>query len=107
MIYQRRSFHESISSSPTRNIEPVTNWTDLPRFERSPDILTAVTSDSIEIENMTNYVLADVLKQAQTVPPQLYLLALSIKTEQKPGEQPHLYFINLRTPNKIYAFKVR
>lgn len=84
-----RSFHESINSSLTRNVVPIHDWTDLPRFERNPETRTTIVSDSIDIEEVAN----DLLEEFMTVPSpssQLILVALAIKTEQRPGESPRL-----------------
>jgi len=99
-----RSFHESINSSLTKNVEPVTEWSDLPCFYRTPDCPTEFSDDSILIEEMANDILVEVAKQAPHSP--LYLVVLAIKTEKLPGEPPHLDFIQLRTKDRIYAFKV-
>ncbi|KAJ7938082.1 hypothetical protein B0H13DRAFT_2261376 [Mycena leptocephala] len=83
-----RSFHESIKRSLTENVVPVTDWTDLPSFERSPGVPTTFISDPILIEDNAS----DVVEEATlyTSSSQLYLIALAIKTEQRPGKPPRL-----------------
>ncbi|KAJ7813617.1 hypothetical protein B0H14DRAFT_3149769 [Mycena olivaceomarginata] len=78
-----RTFHESINSALTKNVEPVTEWSDLPPFIRAPGVVTVSISDSMDIESMSNDILIDV--GAADLSSQLYLVALAIKTEQLPG----------------------
>ncbi|KAJ7673572.1 hypothetical protein B0H14DRAFT_3687689 [Mycena olivaceomarginata] len=99
-----RTFHESINSALTKNVEPVTEWSDLPPFIRAPGVVTVSISDSMDIESMSNDILIDV--GAADLSSQLYLVALAIKTEQLPGERVRLDIIQLRTKDKIYVFKV-
>ncbi|KAJ7474233.1 hypothetical protein FB451DRAFT_1398222 [Mycena latifolia] len=97
-----RSFHESMNSSLTKNVEPITAWTDLPPFTLSSEISTAFLSDSMEIEEAAN----DVLLDAAAPGSQLSLVALAIKTEQRADGPPCLEIIQLRTRNKIIVFEV-
>jgi len=90
-----------------KDVEPITNWTDLPLFQRPSDVVANFASDSMIIEEFAGDLLQDILPRVQAYPPQLYLIAVAIKTEQKPGELPRLHFIQLRTSHKIYVFKVR
>jgi hypothetical protein len=101
-----RSFHESINAELLKNVEPVTDWTDLPCFGRAQNVTTSFTSDSMVIEEWTADLLNEILTCVQGSPPELYLIALAIKTEQRPGEAPKLHMIQLRTPNKILVLKV-
>lgn len=98
-----RSFHESINPALTLNVEPVTDWTDLPTFAREANILSTITSDSVVIENQMNELLDDVSIGSLS---QLYLVALAIKTRQTVGSPVCLDMIQLRTKNRIYALKV-
>ncbi|KAJ7886129.1 hypothetical protein B0H14DRAFT_2563454 [Mycena olivaceomarginata] len=95
-----RTFHESINSALTKNVEPVT----LPPFIWAPGVVTISISDSMDIESMSNDILIDV--GAADLSSQLYLVALAIKTEQLPGERVRLDVIQLRTKDKIDVFKV-
>ncbi|KAJ7754699.1 hypothetical protein DFH07DRAFT_959733 [Mycena maculata] len=99
-----RSFHESINRSLTLNVQPVTDWTDLPRFERAVQIPTALITDSILIEDQASEILADTLTGISQS--QLYLVAIGIKAEQCPGKPSCLDDIQLRTKEGIYTFKV-
>lgn len=98
-------YHEALNSSLTLNVEPVTDWTDLLRFERTADIPTAVLSDSILIEAAANDVLGQVLNESTLA--QLHVVAVDIKVEERPGEPPRLDVIQLRTKDNIYVFQVR
>ncbi|KAJ7141481.1 hypothetical protein C8R44DRAFT_727065 [Mycena epipterygia] len=97
-------FHESINVALTKDVEPVTNWSDLLSFSRTLDIAVASCSDSMTIEKLSSDILVD-FASAQSSS-QLYLLALAIKTEQKPGDPTSLHIIQLRTNDNIYIFKV-
>lgn len=99
-----RSFHESINSSLAKNVEPVTAWTDLPRFTRVSEHPPDFFDDSVFIEEIANDFLAAVNRTSQLH--QLALVALAIKTEQKAGEKAHLHIIQLRTRDKTCVFKV-
>ncbi|KAJ6489576.1 hypothetical protein C8R47DRAFT_1124811 [Mycena vitilis] len=99
-----RPFHESINQFLLQNVQPVTDWTDLPRFERTKNIPTALISDSLIIEEKANEILADALNGISLS--QLYLVAVCIKTEQRMGERPRVDIIQLRTKEGIYTFKV-
>jgi hypothetical protein len=57
----------------------------------------------MDIEEAASDILADVMSQSS----QLSLVALAIKTQQHPGEPPHLQIIQLRTKDKIVVFDVR
>ncbi|KAJ7929791.1 hypothetical protein B0H13DRAFT_2537803 [Mycena leptocephala] len=97
-----RAFHESIHASLTKNVVPVTNWTDLPPFQTSSGIPTISVADSMEIEAAAHEILQDF---SQTPQSQLYLIALAIKAENFPERPPRLDIIQFRTWNKIYVFK--
>ncbi|KAJ6449147.1 hypothetical protein C8R47DRAFT_1265583 [Mycena vitilis] len=97
-----RSFHESINSALTKNVERITNWTDCPPFRIATDVPMAVVTDPVNIEDAANEILAEF----QIVSPQYYPLVLAIKSEQPSGAPSKLHFIQLRTRNKIFAFKV-
>ncbi|KAJ7159340.1 hypothetical protein C8R43DRAFT_948269 [Mycena crocata] len=99
-----RSFHESINQSQARNVQPVTDWADLPCFERTVDIPTVLVSDSLLIEEGASDILADVLNSICAS--QLYLVAIGIKTEQLPGKPLCVDVIQLRTKQGIYCFEV-
>ncbi|KAJ7444452.1 hypothetical protein FB451DRAFT_1189544 [Mycena latifolia] len=89
-----RTFHESINSSLAKDVEPITDWTDLPPFEKTPDVATSIFSDSMAIEEITNDIVAEVLTGSSSS--ELSLIAIAIKTEQKPGEPAHLDIIQVR-----------
>ncbi|KAJ6607327.1 hypothetical protein B0H10DRAFT_2072345, partial [Mycena sp. CBHHK59/15] len=97
-----RSFHESINSSLIKDVEPITEWTDLPTFEPSSGIPTTIVSDSMEIEDEANDILVDIV--TPTTP--LSLVALAIKTQQRKDGPPRLEIIQLRTQDKIVVFEV-
>ncbi|KAJ6490305.1 hypothetical protein C8R47DRAFT_1273319 [Mycena vitilis] len=99
-----RPFHESINQFLLQNVQPVTDWTDLPRFERTPLIPTALISDSFSIEQKASEILADALHGISLS--QLYLVAVSIKTEQRTNQPLRVDIIQLRTKESVYAFKV-
>lgn len=90
----------------TKNVKPVTDWTDLPPFNSDPNVPTAAFSDSVAIEQISNDIIADVMAAASSSSP-LSLIAIAIKTEQRAGEPPRLNVIQLRTKDKIFFFKVR
>lgn len=58
------------------------------------------------IEEWAADLLAEILTRIHASPPELYLIAFAIKTEQRPGELPRVHMIQLRTPDKIFVFKV-
>ncbi|KAJ7151286.1 hypothetical protein C8R43DRAFT_951101 [Mycena crocata] len=99
-----RSFHESINQSLARNVQPVTDWTDLPRFEKTMTVPVALITDPILIDDSASDILADALNSISSS--QLSLVAVSIKTEQSAGKPPRLDVIQLRTREGIYCFKV-
>ena len=82
----------------------MTEWTDLPPFNRTPNVQIAIVSDSIAIDQLANDIVADVIAAASTS--QLFLVALAIKTERRVGEPASLHIIQLRTKDRIYIFKV-
>ncbi|KAJ7909937.1 hypothetical protein B0H13DRAFT_2272705 [Mycena leptocephala] len=96
-----RSFHESINSSLTKDVEPITEWTNLPAFPRNSEIIAAFLTDSMEIEEAASDILSDII-----APPQFSPVALAIKTGQDANKQPHLEIIQLRTRDKIIVFQV-
>ncbi|KAJ7707928.1 hypothetical protein B0H16DRAFT_1824162 [Mycena metata] len=100
-----RSFHESINISLTKNVVPVTQYTDLPPLTRNPDTPTTLVSNSMDIEDTANSLLEE-LGHIPSSSSQLHVVALSIKTEQRPGESLRLDMIQLRTANRICVFKV-
>lgn len=100
-----RSFHESINISLTKNVVPVTQYTDLPPLTRNPDTPTTLVSNSMDIEDTANSLLEE-LGHVPSSSSQLHVVALSIKTEQRPGESLRLDMIQLRTANRICVFKV-
>ncbi|KAJ7804450.1 hypothetical protein B0H14DRAFT_3883426 [Mycena olivaceomarginata] len=97
-----RSFHESLNSSLIKDVEPITQWTDLPVLETSPGVPTTIVSDSIEIEDEASDILADIMAPS----PSLSLIALAIKTRQPKEGPPCLEIIQLRTQDKIAVFEV-
>lgn len=97
-----RSFHESLNSSLIKDVEPITQWTDLPVLETSPGVPTTIVSDSIEIEDEASDILADIMAPS----PSLSLIALAIKTRQRKEGPPCLEIIQLRTQDKIAVFEV-
>jgi hypothetical protein len=97
-----RSFHESINSSLTKDVEPITEWTNLPAFPRNSEIIAAFLTDSMEIEEAASDILSDII-----APPQFSPVALAIKTGQDANKQPHLEIIQLRTRDKIIVFQVK
>ncbi|KAF8174707.1 hypothetical protein K438DRAFT_1848844 [Mycena galopus ATCC 62051] len=100
-----RSFHESINRSLVHNVVPVNDWTDLTPFGRCSETPTTIVSDSVDIENAASEVLGDLLDVTSSSS-RLYLVAITIKTDQHPGEPPRLDIIQLRTQDKIYVFQV-
>ncbi|KAJ7747954.1 hypothetical protein DFH07DRAFT_775902 [Mycena maculata] len=98
------SFHEDMNSSLLKDVQPVTDWTDLPPFECTLDIPTAVISDSVAIEEITHDVLADLIPAASS--PQFHPIALAIKTENCAGKPAPLDIIQIRTKDKNFVLKV-
>ena len=86
------------------DVEPVTDWIDLPPFETVPNITVEMTSDSVEIQGFAHDIVQDFMRCS---PSELYAIALAIKAEVRPGEPPRLDIIQIRTHNKVYIFKVR
>ncbi|KAK7019948.1 hypothetical protein R3P38DRAFT_2536008 [Favolaschia claudopus] len=99
-----RSFHERVNAAMTLNVVPVTDWAALPAFELTPGTVTVVASDSIQIEAAANEILQDFF--ARTSPSELYLVVFAIKAEPHPADRPRIHFLQIRTRNKIYIFKV-
>ncbi|KAJ6470658.1 hypothetical protein C8R47DRAFT_1148854 [Mycena vitilis] len=99
-----RTFHEAINASLTKNVVPVTDWTDYPPFQVSSDIPAVSVSDSMDMEAAANEILQDFFAHSRES--QLYLIVLAIKAENPPGKAAHLHVIQFRTRNKIYSFKV-
>ncbi|KAJ6557976.1 hypothetical protein B0H19DRAFT_1291330 [Mycena capillaripes] len=98
------AFHESINQFLLQNVQPVTKWSDLPRFCRTVDVCATLSSDSFLIEEKASEILADALNGISLS--QLYLVAVCIKATQSTGERPHIDIIQLRTKEGIYSFKV-
>ncbi|KAJ7738873.1 hypothetical protein DFH07DRAFT_778935 [Mycena maculata] len=99
-----RSFHEDMNSSLLKDVQTVTDWTDLPPFECTLDIPTAVISDSMAIEEITHDVLADLIPAASS--PQFHPTALAIKRENCAGKPAPLDIIQIRTKDKNFVMKV-
>ncbi|KAJ7872089.1 hypothetical protein B0H13DRAFT_2280300 [Mycena leptocephala] len=83
------------------DVEPITEWTNLPAFPRNSEIIAAFLTDSMEIEEAASDILSDII-----APPQFSPVALAIKTGQDANKQPHLEIIQLRTRDKIIVFEV-
>ena len=96
--------HESINSALKKNVEPVTDWSNFPAFNRTT-VAAAALSDSMAIEEISNDILRDA--QATDSSSQLYLVALGIKTEQLSGQKPRIDIVELRTKDKINLFKAQ
>ena len=105
MLSAERAFHESVNTSLLRNVQPVTEWIDLPRFARTMDITTALASDSPTIEDKASEILDDTLSGISTS--KLSLVVVSIKSEQRLGESPRVDMVQLRTKDGIYIFTVQ
>ncbi|KAJ7189529.1 hypothetical protein GGX14DRAFT_609136 [Mycena pura] len=97
-----RSFHESLNSSLVRDVEPITQWTDLPVLETTPGIPATIVSDSMQIEDEASDILADILTPTSS----LSLIVLAIKTCQREDGPPRLEIIQLRTQDRITVFEV-
>lgn len=87
-----------------KDVQPITEWTDLPCFEYTPGIPAIFISDSMEIKDTASNILENVM--AQTSSSQLPIIALAIKTRKMPGESPRLQIIQLRTKDKNIVFEV-
>ncbi|KAJ7914555.1 hypothetical protein B0H13DRAFT_2270697 [Mycena leptocephala] len=99
-----RNFHESINSSLSQDVEPVTDWTDCPPFLRTSNFPTINVSDPMVIEDLASEILAEVT--AVTSPSQLSFVALAMKTDLQSDDRLHARTIQLRTKDKIYIFDV-
>ncbi|KAJ7911220.1 hypothetical protein B0H13DRAFT_1875973 [Mycena leptocephala] len=88
--------HRFTPISLTKDVEPITEWTNLPAFPRNSEIIAAFLTDSMEIEEAASDILSDII-----APPQFSPVALAIKTGQDANKQPHLEIIQLRTRDKI------
>lgn len=100
-----RGFHESINDALSKDVEPVTDWTDCAPFCLTPNFPTVTTSDSMIIEDLASDILAET--GAATSSSQLFPIALAIKTEEDGGAPVRLKTIQLRTKNKLYIFDVK
>ncbi|KAJ7852387.1 hypothetical protein B0H14DRAFT_3137162 [Mycena olivaceomarginata] len=70
-----RPFHETMNPSLTRDVEPITDWTDLPRFDRSSEIPVTSLSDSMAIDDAAH----DLLRDLITPDSRLAVVALTVK----------------------------
>jgi hypothetical protein len=92
-----------MNPSLTRDVEPITDWTDLPRFDRSSEIPVTSLSDSMAIDDAAH----DLLRDLITPDSRLAVVVLAVKTYQPANEKPRLEIIQLRTHHKIVIFKVQ
>ncbi|KAJ7790501.1 hypothetical protein B0H14DRAFT_2625938 [Mycena olivaceomarginata] len=90
-----RGFHESINDALSKDVEPVTDWTDCAPFCLNPHIPTVTTSDSMIIEDLASDILVET--GAATSSSQLFPIAVAIKTEEDSGAPVRLKTIQLRT----------
>ncbi|KAK6974250.1 hypothetical protein R3P38DRAFT_2812166 [Favolaschia claudopus] len=97
------TFHESINSSLTHNVERITDWTDLPSFERTAEVYTHFCVDTIAVEQTASDILQDFM--LHTAPTELYSLAVSIKTSAEPGQIPRLISYSSEPRTKLSLLK--
>ncbi|KAJ7719793.1 hypothetical protein DFH07DRAFT_784561 [Mycena maculata] len=96
--------HGFATSSLTKNVVPVTEWTDLPLLTRSLAAPVTIASNSMDIEAAANALLED-LVNIPSSSSRFNVVALTIKTEQRAGEL-HLDIMQLQTVDHVCVFKV-
>lgn len=96
-----QAFHEALTPSLTWNVEHVTNFTDLPKFKTSDDVVTQFTDDILIMDELCS----DILSEVNTSHSDALIVGLSIQlTPTSTG--PKIKAIQLHTATHNLVFNV-